>query len=67
MQIHCGNERVSVCCARQVKKEIARYCLPGLLDIFTLARYEYIDPSLGEDSIKQRLISHGPLVFGISS
>jgi len=36
-------------------------------DMFTLAGQEDIDPSLGEDNIKQRLITRGPLVFGIIS
>jgi hypothetical protein len=34
---------------------------------FTLGGYEYIYPSDGDDSIKQEMIAHGPLVFGIIS
>jgi hypothetical protein len=34
---------------------------------FTLGGYEYIYPSDGDDNIKQEMIAHGPLVFGIIS
>lgn len=36
-------------------------------ELFTIAGYEDIYASSGDDNIKQQLIAHGPLVFGIIS